>query len=74
MGKQHFEPVNWSGKMTDEEMQQTLKEVKQRDRIKKRLMKKDIKAGRVNHFIVFTYKEPITEEYVRNKLEKEIKL
>lgn len=64
-GKQHFHPVNFGG-MSDEEANKEFNKQKRRDKIKKRLLKKNgIKL------VEITYKDKISEENIKNILIKQ---
>lgn len=61
-GQQHFYPIEFYGG------KKALKKTKHRDFIKNKLIFQH--PDEINCFIRFNYKEPITEEYVHNKLIK----
>ena len=58
-GQQHYEPV-WGEK--------EFGEIKERDKIKKRLIKNAIRNGIIKRFVLFTYKEKINENIVLSKI------
>ena len=67
-GIQHFRPTRFSRKQTEKDILNQLKELKKRDRLKTRLIKKH--PEEIQFFIRFNYKEKIDKEYVLKKLKK----
>jgi len=66
-GEQHFKLVRFGG-IIKRRAKENLKNVKRLDKLKNKKIKTHIKD--IRHFVRFNYKEPITIEYVREKLEK----
>jgi len=69
-GIQHYIPVNFSGRLTEKEMLEQLKNTQRRDRVKKRLVK--LNSDKVKHFIIFSYRNRIEENNVKAILEKHL--
>lgn len=64
-GEQHFKPVNFGG--SKQSSKNNFDSTVKRDKLKNRLIKK---SNDVKYFVRFNYKEPITKEYVLEKLIK----
>lgn len=70
-GEQHFMPVKFGG-ISDEQAIKNLKELKKRDKLKNKLIKKN--KDKIKYFIRFNYAEVINKENVKLKLAKYITL
>ena len=70
-GEQHFKPVKFSSKTTDEKANKIFKRTKQLDKLKNKKIKQHPED--VKYFIRFNYKEKnkLNEDYVREKLIQE---
>jgi len=68
-GIQHYQPIDFSGKHSVKENNENLKGIKERDKIKKRLIKS---SGEIKHFIIFTYRNKIKKDNVVAKISKVI--
>lgn len=66
-GEQHYCPVRFGG-MSAKQAQKQFEYIQKMDNIKKSKVKKN--KDKIEHFIVFSYKEEISPEYVRQKLAK----
>ena len=69
-GEQHFRPVKFGGdKTNDEQAQEKLAYIQSHDHLKDTLIAQHPQD--VKHFIRFKYDEPITNEYIRHRLEQD---